>query len=67
MIYSIFGFHTDRVTSLQRQIQKATWTLQESSVLFAVPLLLILWFVVLPRCFAFKWHDSDARLGDLAR
>lgn len=40
MAYHIFGFHTDRITSTQRQIEKAWHTTRDTFFLFGVPLAL---------------------------
>ena len=42
MIYDIFGFHTDRILSVERQIKKMLRVLGESGVIYLVPILLSL-------------------------
>lgn len=41
MIYDIFGFHTDRILSFQRQLTKMASVLQRTASTYAAPLLLI--------------------------
>lgn len=40
MFYHIFGFHTDRITSTQRQLEKAWYTTSDTLLIFGVPLVL---------------------------
>ena len=42
MLYDIFGFHTDRILSVQRQFAKMAGVLQRTAGTYAAPLLLLL-------------------------